>query len=163
MNNFVSWAGPHDGVFGVPDLNAICPDAICYGLPFIFSKIVEDPVFSFTIQSVLSFAAYWKDTKHFSTYLKRNLFLAPLNNELSVNDTYRNGIISLNKMLLVDASLDRIVVPRTSPVFQMYAIGSDNVTVPFLSSDQVGYCFFCGILVKMSEVLARFDRLEDPV
>jgi hypothetical protein len=81
------------------------------------AKSLKTPVFSFTIQSVLSFAAYWKDTKHFSTYLKRNLFLAPLNNELSVNDTYRNGIISLNKMLLVDASLDRIVVPRTSPVF----------------------------------------------
>ena len=25
--NFMSWAGPQDGVYGVPDFNALCPDS----------------------------------------------------------------------------------------------------------------------------------------
>jgi palmitoyl-protein thioesterase len=25
--NYISWVGPHDGVFGVPDFNYYCPDS----------------------------------------------------------------------------------------------------------------------------------------
>lgn len=60
--NLVSLAGPHDGVYGVPDLNFYCPDKTpeCDFLENIFDAILADPHYVYTVQRLFTFAAYWK-------------------------------------------------------------------------------------------------------
>jgi palmitoyl-protein thioesterase len=137
VHNYVSWVGPHDGVYGVPDLNYYCPDTWCGQLAEIFDKLLSTPGYSYAIQELFTFAAYWKDVMHIQDYVARNLFLVDINNENPQrrNSSYVTAMESLNSLLLIDSHIDRIVVPNTSPVFQMFPQGSVNTTVPFLQSD----------------------------
>ena len=40
IHNMLSWAGPHDGVFGVPDLNALCPNTLCPWLDELMTDLL---------------------------------------------------------------------------------------------------------------------------
>jgi len=136
--NFLSWAGPHAGQFGVPQFNAICPDYWCPWLDVIFSMIIENAYGSW-IQNHISFASYWKDPFDWSSYLKYSHFIADVNNERDVkNSTYKARIISLNTMVLIYTTIDNIVIPKTSPWFQFYAKGHDDEDsiVPLKDTDQ---------------------------
>jgi len=78
--NFISWAGPQAGVYGVPQLNYLCPDYYCPWLDEIFSIIIEN-AYGDWIQNHVSFAAYWKDPFDNDSYLKHSHFIADINNE----------------------------------------------------------------------------------
>lgn len=136
--NYLSLAGPHDGVYGVPDLNFYCPDSYCGQLAELFDKLLAVPGYSYAVQGFFTFAAYWKDVMHLSDYIANNIFLVDINNEnpAKLNASYVTAMESLNAVLLIDSPIDRIVVPNTSPVFQMFAPGMVNQTIPFLQSDQ---------------------------
>jgi len=126
--NFLSWAGPHAGQYGVPELNYLCPDYDCPWLDEIFSLIIENAYGSW-IQNHISFAAYWKDPFDFGDYLQYSHFIADINNERDVkNKTYRDNIISLNTMVLIYSTIENIVIPATSPWFQFYDVGHDDAS-----------------------------------
>lgn len=132
--NFMSWAGPMAGVYGVPDFNAICPDAECPWLNEIFSWLLEGKYEA--LQDHISFAAYWRDPLNATQWAKTNNFLADINNMLLVkNPNYRNNMISLNQVQLLHTSADFIVVPKVSPWFEFFADGSDSAPVPFKQTD----------------------------
>jgi palmitoyl-protein thioesterase len=102
VHNWISWAGPQAGVYGVPDLNAYCSPVDCPWLDDLFS-IFDDPntnVLGKGIQSLLSFAAYWHDPFHQKEFAKDNIFLADLQN-YARNATYKRNFSSLNKALLI--------------------------------------------------------------
>jgi palmitoyl-protein thioesterase len=130
--NFVSWAGPHAGVYGVPDIN----------LPFldqIMSQLVEG-TYTTLLQETVSFAAYWKDPYHYPKYLTDNIFLADINNERPVkNATYKKNLLSLNALVLQYSPIDTIVVPNTSPVFQFFAVNQSSTVVPLNETDSYVY------------------------
>jgi len=131
VHNFVSWAGPHAGVFGVPDLNYLCPDAYCPWLAWAFDLVLESWAEAWVQQSI-SFASYWKDPLDYSAYLKYNQFLADINNERpQKNETYKRHLSSLNRLVLVYAEDVEIVIPKTSPWFQFFRTGQDVDVVPF--------------------------------
>eukprot|EP00041_Stephanoeca_diplocostata_P019661 m.427713 g.427713 ORF g.427713 m.427713 type:complete len:436 (+) comp21363_c1_seq21:296-1603(+) len=74
----------------------------------------------------ISFSSF----QNYSAYLEANIFLADINNERDVkNDTYKAHLSALNTYALCYSELDTIVIPRTSPWFQFYAIGSDTKVV----------------------------------
>jgi palmitoyl-protein thioesterase len=124
--NLVSLAGPHDGVFGVPALNALCPDHFCPWLGKLFDELLASGA-TRAVQEVFTFASYWKDTMNYSEYLRDNIFLADINNERAKkNATYRSHMTSLNALALVYSTTDDIVVPRQSPWFKFFAEGSDQ-------------------------------------
>jgi len=135
--NFISLAGPQDGVYGVPDLNALCPDDLCPWLNDIFSRIVDGSWTEPVVQESISFAAYWKDPFDYNNYLKYSIYLADVNNELAVkNATYKSRLLKLNQMLLIYSTTENIVVPGQSPWFYFFPEGSDKTVLPLQNSTQ---------------------------
>jgi len=135
VHNFISWAGPHQGVYGVPYFNELCPDDICPWLNFVVDLLEEGEWVDTEFQRTISFAAYWKDPFEYSTYIISNIFLADINNEREdKNITYKKNMESLNSVLLLYSEIDDIVIPNHSPWFWFYANNSDSVLVPFNQS-----------------------------
>jgi len=135
--NFISLAGPQDGVYGVPDFNALCPDDLCPWLNVFFTSIVDGSWIDRVIQSTISFAAYWKDPFDYDNYLKYSIYLADVNNELAVkNTTYKSRLLRLNQMLLIYSTIDDIIIPAQSPWFYFYPEGNDKTVLPLQNSTQ---------------------------
>src|SRR3990167_2966559 len=109
--NYLSLAGPHDGVYGVPDLNFYCPGSYCGQLAELFDKLLAVHGYSYAVQGFFTFAAYWKDVMHLSDYIANNIFLVDINNEnpAKLNASYVTAMESLNAVLLIDSPIDRIV------------------------------------------------------
>jgi len=143
--NFISLAGPQGGVFGVPDLNALCPDVYCPELLFLFDELLLGKWTDPYVMNAFSFAQYWRDPFLLDEYLEYNTYLADLNNEYtqSKNATYRDNIIALNHLVLIYSTTDTIVVPRQSPWFYFYQADSDTVvqkvqSTPGYQGDWIG-------------------------
>lgn len=118
--NFISWAGPQAGQFGVPFTNIEWID-----------KIVSEAPYDKEIQKKFSFAQYWRNPFDLTSYLDKSLFLADINNEREIkNQTYKDHILSLNKMLLIYSTVDTLIKPRESGWFSFWQAGSDTVLVP---------------------------------
>ena len=135
--NYISWAGPHDGVYGVPDFNAICPNVDCPWLDDLVDQASANGPLSKITQELFTFFSYWKSPMNYTIYLANNTFLADLNNERTVkNSTYKANMASLNTMLLLTASEDLIVVPKESTRFEFYAehTRSHDAIVPLTNS-----------------------------
>jgi len=146
--NWISWAGPHQGVFGVPDFNAQCPVYDCPWLAILFDFVLDnDGWLSKDVQSNIAFAAYWHDPLDQAAFVSDNIFLADINNARSVkNQTYKANILSLNTAMLLYSTTDNIVVPKESPWFSFfdYVNGSDNNVVkcdrlPDWTEDWLGF------------------------
>jgi len=133
--NYISWAGPQDGVYGTPMFNYLCPDDYCPWLNWLMDLVVDGSWIDQEFQSHVSFAAYWKDPLDMEDYLTYNIFLADINNERDQkNSTYKKNIASLNTVLLEYSTIDNIVIPMQSPWFFFYANGSDTEIVPMNQS-----------------------------
>lgn len=160
VHNLISWAGPQDGVYGIPDFN----------IPFLdklWSEVLEGG-WATGLQDFISFAsaltvpsgaksqnsdtmvlctAYWKDPYNYTLYLEKNQFLADINNERPTkNSSYKANIVSLNTYALVYSTTDTIVVPRQSEVFEFFTNGSSKDIVPLnetvaYQQDWLGACF----------------------
>ena len=77
-------------------------------------------------------AGYWRPPLNYTRYLGSNIFLADINNEQTVkNQTYRNNMLSLNTLALGYAMNDSIVVPKRSPWFSFFEIGSETTVTPW--------------------------------
>jgi len=136
--NLISWAGPQMGQFGMPAVNAICPDqdALCDFFLDLMDLLMYGEWVDEWMQNHISFAAYWKDIFEYDLYLKFNTFLADINNEYdSKNNTYRSNLMSLNAYLLEYSTIDNIVIPMSSPWFEFFAIGEDTTVVPWNQTD----------------------------
>lgn len=73
----------------------------------------------------LAFQDYWRDSMNETLYLTENRFLPQLNNELPAkNGSYKAHMISLNKLVLVEATEDTIVYPYQSEQFGGYEWGT---------------------------------------
>lgn len=62
-----------------------------------------------------------------STYLEKNHFIASINNEVvsAVNSTYAENLASLENLVLVLFTKDRLVVPKESSWFGSYTPDDD--------------------------------------
>ena len=117
VRRWVSMAGPHQGVFGVPGINAVCPDDDCPWLAELFSLLLDGKRWvSKDVQKLLSFAAYWHDPFNEADFVTKNIFLSDLNNMgAQKNATYRRNMVNLEKVLLVMSTQDEVVIPKVSP------------------------------------------------
>jgi len=135
--NWISWAGPHGGQYGVPSVNYWCPDAECPWLLELFDDVMNGSWTERFIQDHISFSTYWKDPFAYSTYLNVSTVLADINNERPIkNATYKKNMLSLNTALLIYSTTDSIVIPNTSPWFQHYKVGQDTQVVSLKDTDQ---------------------------
>ena len=125
VHNYISWVGPHAGVYGVPAFNTLCPDVTCPWIDDLVDDLLTSGASKAT-QKLISFAAYWKDPLNMTDYLADNILIADLNNEKATkNPTYKANIASLNHMALATASKDIVVVPHQSGHFEFFPSGSE--------------------------------------
>lgn len=65
---------------------------------------------------------YWKDPFTYDQYLKSNTFLSYLNNEKPHDHAilYQNNLLSLSHFLMVASTIDKVISPRESAMFEFY-------------------------------------------
>lgn len=80
-------------------------------------------------------ATYWHDPLHEDKYRMHSTFLADINNERSVNQTYIDNLLRLKRLVLVKFANDTIVVPKESQWFEFYGTGQDVTVLPLRESD----------------------------
>jgi len=120
VNNFITWSAPHAGIFGIPDVS----------WKWIAELVGRIP-YEKWIQETFSFSNYWKNPYHLEEYLNNSAYLADINNERTdKNISYKKNMMSLNNMACVFTTIDDIVVPKESGIFEFYAPNSQSYVVP---------------------------------
>lgn len=128
VKNFISLGGQHQGVFGLPD----CPEkTFCDYIRYVLSTAAYDS----SIQEHIVQAEYWHDPLRESLYIAKSAFLADINNERSINQTYKSNLLALDKMVLVEFLQDDKVVPPDSSVFGFYKRGQSVEIEPLEKSE----------------------------
>lgn len=113
VRRFVSVCGPMEGVGTCPAnplYEAICPlwKLDKYG-------------------AHIAFSGYWKGVDSHADYLARNVFLPDVNNELPAkNATYRANMLKLEKLVLVKAVHDTMLVPRETAQHGFWPWGKED-------------------------------------
>ncbi|XP_076801328.1 palmitoyl-protein thioesterase 1-like [Clavelina lepadiformis] len=138
MHNLISIGGQHQGVNGFPK----CPVddfTICNTLRHVLNTAAYNPA----IQDHLVQAEYWHDPINEEEYKTKNIFLPDLNNEKTVNEVYKQRLMSLNKFVMLRFNNDTMVQPVASEWFGFYAPGQDVVVQSLQESnlyktDQLG-------------------------
>jgi palmitoyl-protein thioesterase len=99
VRRFVSICGPMEGV-GTCPVNPLY-EAIC-------------PLWKLDkYRAHIAFSGYWKGVGSHADYLAQNTFLPDINNERpEKNATYRENMLKLEKVVLVQALHDTMLVPR---------------------------------------------------
>lgn len=127
VKNFISLGGQHQGVFGLPNcFTSIFCDHIRY--------LLSNAVYETNVQEHLVQAEYWHDPLREDVYRSKNIFLADINNENKVNESYRENLLALDNLVLVQFLSDEMVVPRESSLFGFYAPGQTKYMVPLEES-----------------------------
>jgi len=98
--------GPQQGIFGLP--TCLGEKGICEEV----KKLLDIGAYVPLVQNRLVQAQYWHDPRAAAAYEKYNVFLPGINNEGAVkNETYKERLTKINKMVLVKFLNDTIVVP----------------------------------------------------
>lgn len=118
MKNLISVGGQHQGVYGLPrcpgESSKIC-DMIRHAL--------NTGAYSDFVQKHLVQAQYWHDPLNDELYHKYSLFLADINQERVVNETYKKNLQQLEKFVLVKFLNDSVVDPVESEWFGFLKVG----------------------------------------
>ncbi|MEJ1282476.1 palmitoyl-protein thioesterase 1 [Cricetulus griseus] len=109
MINLISVGGQHQGVFGLPR----CPGESSHVCDFI-RKMINAGAYSKVVQLRLVQAQYWHDPIKEDVYRNHSIFLADINQERCVNETYKKNLMALNKFVMVKFLNDSIVDPVDS-------------------------------------------------
>ncbi|KTG45678.1 hypothetical protein cypCar_00000662 [Cyprinus carpio] len=121
MKNLISVGGQHQGVFGLPR----CPGESSHICDWI-RKMLNSGAYTDIVQKHLVQAQYWHDPLDDDLYKKHSLFLADINQERVVNETYKKNLMSLNKFVMVKFLQDTMVDPVDSEWFGFYKPGQDK-------------------------------------
>jgi len=117
--NLISIGGQHQGVFGFPR----CPGAnvtLCEYLRDMLNLGVYEPF----VQEHLTQSNYWQDPLNEQEYLKKNIFLPDINNNLDTqNQTYKQNMLALENFVMVMFDNDTMVQPKESEWFAFYIPG----------------------------------------
>lgn len=118
MINLISVGGQHQGVYGLPR----CPGGnvtICN----IVRELLNEGVYIDAVQDRLVQAEYWHDPLNEDEYKKKSVFLADLNQENTVNATYKTNLMKVKNIALVKFLQDEMVQPKESEWFGFYNPG----------------------------------------
>ncbi|CAG7734170.1 unnamed protein product [Allacma fusca] len=129
MKNLISLGGQHQGVFGIPRCSA--PD---HSWCEIIDKLLTNFAYEGWVQSSLVQAAYWHDPFKNDVYIENSIFLADINNERTLNQTYKENLLRLENLVLVLFENETVVQPKESEWFGFYEPGQDKKMVPLQES-----------------------------
>ncbi|XP_018603347.1 palmitoyl-protein thioesterase 1 [Scleropages formosus] len=120
MKNLISVGGQHQGVFGLPR----CPgesSALCEWI----RKRLNSGAYTDLVQKHLVQAQYWHDPLNEDLYRTHSLFLADINQERAVNESYKKNLQALQKFVMVKFLQDSVVDPVNSEWFGFFKPGQD--------------------------------------
>ncbi|CAL8294961.1 unnamed protein product [Boreogadus saida] len=123
MKNLISVGGQHQGVYGLPR----CPgesSVICNWI----RKALNTEAYSDMVQKHLVQAQYWHDPLEDDLYKKHSVFLADINQERVVNETYKKNLQLLEKFVMVKFLNDTVVDPRVTEWFGFLKTGQSKET-----------------------------------
>uniref|UniRef100_A0A2K6LJ52 palmitoyl-CoA hydrolase n=1 Tax=Rhinopithecus bieti TaxID=61621 RepID=A0A2K6LJ52_RHIBE len=103
----VIWHGM--GVFGLPR----CPGESSHICDFI-RKTLNAGAYSKVVQERLVQAEYWHDPIKEDVYRNHSIFLADINQERGINESYKKNLMALKKFVMVKFLNDSIVDPVDS-------------------------------------------------
>ncbi|XP_046650203.1 palmitoyl-protein thioesterase 1-like [Daphnia pulicaria] len=123
MVNLVTLGSQHQGVYGLPR---------CLGDDVKFCDYVRSLLnhgaYKKWIQKFVTPAEYWHDPLDEKAYKKASVFLADINNERSINDTYKNNLKQLKNFVMVKFTKDTVVQPIETEWFGFYKENDLNST-----------------------------------
>ncbi|XP_006886564.1 PREDICTED: palmitoyl-protein thioesterase 1 [Elephantulus edwardii] len=125
MNTLISVGGQQQGVFGVPR----CPGA-SHHICDLIRKTLNAGAYSKVIQEHLVQAEYWHDPIKEDMYRNHSIFLADINQERGVNESYKKNLMALKKFVMVKFLNDSVVDPLESEWFGFYRSGQGKETIP---------------------------------
>ncbi|XP_026536429.1 palmitoyl-protein thioesterase 1 [Notechis scutatus] len=124
MFNLISIGGQHQGVFGFPH----CPGESSHICDWLRKML--DIAYADAIQRRLVQAQYWHDPVNEKQYRRSSLFLADINQERVINETYKKNLMTLKKFVMVRFLNDTMVDPPASEWFGYYRSGQTKETIP---------------------------------
>ncbi|XP_030360885.1 palmitoyl-protein thioesterase 1 isoform X1 [Strigops habroptila] len=138
MLNLISIGGQHQGqylqlnntlhylcVYGFPR----CPGESSHICDWI-RKMLDLGAYTQAVQEHLVQAEYWHDPLKEDDYRKNSIFLADINQERGINETYKKNLMALKKFVMVKFLNDTMVDPPISEWFGFYKSGQAKETIP---------------------------------
>uniref|UniRef100_A0AAQ4S8L3 Palmitoyl-protein thioesterase 1 n=1 Tax=Gasterosteus aculeatus aculeatus TaxID=481459 RepID=A0AAQ4S8L3_GASAC len=119
MKNLISVGG----VYGLPK----CPGESSHVCDMI-RKALNSGAYTDLVQKHLVQAQYWHDPLNEDLYKTHSLFLADINQEKAVNETYRKNLQSLEKFVMVKFLQDSVVDPVDTEWFGFLKTGQAKET-----------------------------------
>ncbi|XP_075995762.1 palmitoyl-protein thioesterase 1 isoform X2 [Genypterus blacodes] len=123
MKTLISVGGQHQGVYGLPK----CPGESSYICDMI-RRALNNGAYNDLVQNNLVQAQYWHDPLKDDLYRKYSLFLADINQERGVNETYRKNLQLLDKFVMVKFLEDTVVDPVDTEWFGFLKTGQAKET-----------------------------------
>ncbi|KAJ8273061.1 hypothetical protein GJAV_G00096930 [Gymnothorax javanicus] len=123
MKTLISVGGQQQGVYGLPR----CPGESSHICDWI-RKMLNSGAYTDVVQKHLVQAQYWHDPLNEDLYRMHSLFLADINQERAVNETYKKNLQSLDKFVMVKFLQDTIVDPVDSEWFGFLKAGQAKET-----------------------------------
>nr|XP_041576611.1 palmitoyl-protein thioesterase 1 isoform X2 [Taeniopygia guttata] len=125
MLSLISIGGQHQGVYGFPR----CPGESSHLCDWI-RKTLDLGAYTKAVQEHLVQAEYWHDPLKEEDYRKNSIFLADINQERGINETYKKNLMALKKFVMVKFLNDTMVDPPISEWFGFYKSGQAKETIP---------------------------------
>jgi len=119
--NLVTMGGQHQGIAELPQCTA-ANWTICEFIQQLMAYGAYNPI----VQSTVVQAQYFQDPLDYASFLKYNHFLTDINNLININGTYKQNLLTLNSLVLVQFIYDTVVVPRISEWFGEFQPGNVN-------------------------------------
>ncbi|KAF5295035.1 hypothetical protein FQR65_LT10588 [Abscondita terminalis] len=119
VHNFISLSSPQAGQYGTDFLHIIFPNlALKTAFELFYSRVGQHT----------SVGNYWNDPYHQVLYYSYSEFLPYINNEILSNksESFKKGILKLNKLVLIGGPDDNVITPWESSQFGYF---DDNATV----------------------------------
>ncbi|XP_068248069.1 palmitoyl-protein thioesterase 1-like isoform X2 [Palaemon carinicauda] len=119
MKNLITIGSPHQGIYG-------CGSTCTFIIQWWFRRLV----YYSHIQQTYVVAQYWHDPIEEDKYRQHSIFLADINNEKEINETYRENLQKLENFVMVKFLEDTTVYPNESQWFGFYASGQNEEVLP---------------------------------
>ncbi|XP_008329364.1 palmitoyl-protein thioesterase 1 [Cynoglossus semilaevis] len=123
MKKLISVGGQHQGVYGLPR----CPGESSH-ICDIIRKALNSGAYTDMVQKHLVQAQYWHDPLNDDLYKKHSLFLADINQERVINETYKKNLQQLEKFVMVKFLQDTVVDPVDTEWFGFLKTGQAKET-----------------------------------
>lgn len=130
VKNFISLGGQHQGVFGLPNCGTLKPKICNY-----ITRMIKYGAYLQAVQGKFIQATYWHDPYQEEEYKKKSMFMADINNERYINETYKENLQRLRTMVLVKFTNDTIVKPTETEMFGFYKPGQGSLIQTLEQSD----------------------------